>query len=134
MAPVIVLELGGARLRMVFGRSSAVLAFPSAFLFRLAMTIQDGTMLRLEVLVLALVGSKFRVRAVKSTLASGDFGKQGRRVGFGSEFRLRLGGFGSSLTLLLPPGLEESRREPMICEEGAISPGSKDVATKKKIG
>ena len=109
MAPVFVIELGGSRLRMFFGRPSAVLSVLSAFLFRLAMTVQNGPMLRFELLVLVLMGSKFLIRAAKSTLPSGDFGKQGRRVGFRSEFRLRLGGFGSSQMLLLRPGLEERR-------------------------
>lgn len=81
-APMFVLELGGSRLRMSFGRSSTVLLVLWVSLFRLAMTTQDGSMLRLEVLVLVLMGSKFLMRALKSTLPSRDFGKQSRRVGF----------------------------------------------------
>lgn len=114
-APVFVLELGGARLRTFFGRPSAILSVLSAFLFRLAMTTQDGPMLRLEVLVLVLMGSKFLMRAVKSKLPSCDFVLQGGRVGFGSEFRLRLGCFSSSPMMLLPSRLEKRRRAPMVC-------------------
>lgn len=125
MAPIFVLELGGSRLRMSFGRSSAVLTVLSVFFFRLAMMTQDGSMLRLEVLVLVLMGSKFLMRALKSTLPSRDFGKQSRRVGFRGKFRLQFGGFGSSLLMLLPSRLEERRRAPMICEKRAISAGSK---------